>query len=671
VHHTKVSIRRWLAPAALVAMTAVAANVTVLGPLVPASATVSNGTGRHPVAAVHVASLAKNAEWARVVDSVPASGQVSLATALSAFAVAIGRVPGAVAPRGTVAPIESGTIAVDWVLSHWSQLTPSQQAAVLGDLGQSKSSAVAPMSKADTTPEVGGSLLLDTLIGSSTLSPNAACPSSDSAGAASYRAQVLPIEQDIAADTGVGYPDPVYLEVNTSNVQVDPGDDSSLMYTYGCSGSQPTTGSAATVDACVIHIQPRINGGGIGTYSSQDIHADLIHELTHCLLFEHFGGATYSFPAWYGEGIPTWVETELGGGDSTAEDYWQQYLVSPGLSLFTRTYTGLGFFVHLDETGTDVWHAIVPIGAALVASGNSNVAGWNAAAPTSKFLDSWGSGYAQGRYTGSAWSSIGPGLSEYQAPLAPADQVQDDIPVVVQSNAAATNIQPVDIDAQVVQVGSSSGAAGRVSLGRDQDVTLANAAGVNYCSDSTPCSCPTGSSNSGATFSPIVSGLQYATVTGGTSAATVTLTGESLKEFCSDASCIVGSFTVTDETSPTLGLVGGAAGATWTVRADGSWAIDWNGSAPLVSQDGSTVTYTGTQGGTTQLPKDPKATSGTLVFTNESGDAVAHNSDGTSEALPVAGSTTDMFSCQGDTVTVDVPDGIGDTLVTTLHRTGN
>jgi hypothetical protein len=669
VHHTKVGIRRWFALTALAAVTVVTTNVTVLGSHVPASATVSKGTGRHPVAAVHVASLAKNAKWARVVDSVPASGEVSLATALSAFAVAIGRVPGAVAPKGIVAPIESGTIAVDWVLSHWSQLTASQQAAVLGDLGQPKSSAVA--TKADATPEVGDSVLSDTLAGSSTPNPNAACPNSDSAGAARYREQVLPIEQDIAADTGVGYPDPIYLEVNTSNVAVDPGDDDSLMYTYGCTGGQPTTGSAATVDACVIHIQPRISGGGIGAYSSQDIHADLIHELTHCLLFEHFGGATYSFPTWYGEGIPMWVQAELGGGDSTSENYWQMYLVSPGIALFTRTYTGLGFFVHLNETGTDVWHAIVPIGAAFVASGNSNIAGWNAAAPTSKFLDTWGSGYAQGRYPGSAWSSIGPGLSEYRAPLAPADQVQNDIPVVVQSNATATNIQPVNIDAQVVQVGSSSGAAGRVSLGHGEDVTVANAAGVNYCSESTPCSCPTGSSNSDATFTPIVSGLQYATVTGGTSAATVTLTGESLKEFCSDASCIVGSFTVTDETSSTLGLVGGAAGATWTVKADGTWAIDWNGSAPLESQDGSTVTYTGTQGGTTQLPKDPKATSATLVFNNLSGDAVAHNSDGTSENLPVAGSTTDAFSCQGDTVTVDVPDGIGDTLVTTLHRTGS
>src|SRR5262245_26957346 len=57
--------------------------------------------------------------WQAVLGQIQEDGTVSADTALAAFAVAIGPVPGGTAPAGAADTIPSGTLAVSWVFSHW------------------------------------------------------------------------------------------------------------------------------------------------------------------------------------------------------------------------------------------------------------------------------------------------------------------------------------------------------------------------------------------------------------------------------------------------------------------------------------------------------------------------------------------------------------------------
>jgi hypothetical protein len=110
-------------------------------------------------------------------------------------------------------------------------------------------------------------------------------------------------------------------------------------------------------------------------------------------MFLKLGEAEYHLPDWYVEGAASWTMTVLGNGTTIESSFWLTYLNTPTWSLFQRTYSALGFFAHLAETGTDVWHKILPMGQAIVRGWNA--AGWQAAAPGQAFLDSWGPGSAR------------------------------------------------------------------------------------------------------------------------------------------------------------------------------------------------------------------------------------------------------------------------------------
>jgi hypothetical protein len=535
------------------------------------------------------------AAWQRALNQVGPDGTVSTAAALDAFALAIGPVPGVQPPPGPAEGIPSGTIAVQWVLGHWGQLTSAQQQAVRADLGVTMTTA------RDTAPATD---------------PTLPCQTGDVGDAAPYRAQAAAIESDIAAHAGDGPFSPdVYFSVNPRQLE----GKNTKMYTYGCTGAQPTT--AGPVTGCTIHINPL---AASGAYTPAELHDFLIHELTHCYLFLKLGPAYYTMPAWYVEGVPMWTMTVLGGGSSVESTYWLTYLNTPGRSLFARSYDALGFFTHLAETGTSVWPEIVPIGRAIITGGNA--AGWRAASPGETFLDSWGSGYTQGRYPGQAWQTSGPNLPHYQGPI-PEAPVKDGQTVQLTSAAASTGIEQVDLDAQVIQV--SGAGSGRLSLDGGTDTTLAQAAGTTYTTGSTH-SCPAGTADAGASLTPITSGLHYVSVTGGLSPGQVSVRGLSLASFCAHATaaaCLVGTWTSTrfQAANATVTEAGGA-GVVMRISADGATVIDFGHMAPVTltgSVQGDLV-FGGQVTGRLALPTGPPQ--GSHPWTPVPGSAIDYRS---------------------------------------------
>jgi hypothetical protein len=535
--------------------------------------------------------------WQRALNQVGPDGMVTAPDALDAFALAIGPVPGVQPPSGPAEAIPSGTIAVQWVLGHWGQLTSTQQHAVLTDLG------VATTTAQDSAPAAN---------------PAIPCQTGDVGDVAAYRAQLAGIENEIAAHAGDGPFSPdVYFSVNSKQL----AGQNTKMYTYGCTGAQPT--ATGPVTGCTIHINPLATSGA---FTAAELHDFLIHELTHCYLFLKLGAAYYSMPAWYVEGVPMWTMTELGGGSGLESKYWLQYLSSPTQSLFARSYDALGFFTHLTETGTSVWPRIVPVGQAIIKGGNA--AGWQAADPSSGFLDSWGSGYAEGRYPGQPWQTSGPNLPHYEGPI-PVAAVKDGQSVQLTSKAAGTAIEQVDVDAPVVVVKSDSD--GRLSLDGGADTTLAEADGTAYATGSgAPSACPAGSADAGTHLTPLSSGLHYLAVTGGLSPGQVTMQGMSLATFCGQAnaaSCIVGTWTSTlVQVSSAASSERGGAGVVMQISADGSTVIDFGHMAPIEISGSiqGQLSYGGEVSGRMLLPKGPAQ--GSYTWTPVPGSEVDYQS---------------------------------------------
>jgi hypothetical protein len=544
----------------------------------------SRGTGGQATAA-SVARPAPVSAWQQTLDRVGRRGKVSKATALSAFALAIGPMPGARRPAGPAQVIASGTVAVQWVLGHWGQLNGRQRRAVRADLGV----PARPAARTAATRRGPAATPARTELTSLDISeagtrpaapapaagPDLPCLAGDAGATGAYRSQLAGIESDIAAHVGAGPFSPdVYFSVNTAQLE----GAATKMYTYGCTGTQVT--ASGPVSGCTIHVNPAVSGGA---FPPAEVHDFLIHELLHCYLFLHLGAAYYQMPAWYVEGAAMWAMTELGSGSTIESKDWLAYLDTPSSPLFGRTYDALGFFVHLAETGTDVWHKIMPMGQAL--AGGGSAAGWRAAAPTPAFLDSWGSGYAQGRYPGTAWQTSGPHLPHYEGPV-PQASVDDGQTITVHAPATATAISHVDLDAQVVVLTDTGPGRpdGRLSLDDGADATLAQAAGTTYATGS-QASCPAGTADAGTPLTPISSGLHYVTVTGGLDAASVQVTGQSLASYCARtaAPCVVGTWTSAraQAADPSLFTEHGGAGVTMKVGADGSVSIDFDGMAPI------------------------------------------------------------------------------------------
>ena len=137
--------------------------------------------------------------WLKVLDQIQPNGTVSTATALDAFALAIGPLPGVTPPPGRTVRPDSGTLALDWVFAHWNQLSPAQQQTVLTDIGAQQNSAAPTQSQAQRLSPASSSAVHTA---AATTSPNLACLTADSAGAAFFRDELGGILNDFVTHFG-------------------------------------------------------------------------------------------------------------------------------------------------------------------------------------------------------------------------------------------------------------------------------------------------------------------------------------------------------------------------------------------------------------------------------------------------------------------------------------
>jgi hypothetical protein len=621
--------------------------------------------------------------WSRILDEVAEDGTVGLATALKAFAFAIHPLPDVATPADEPASrVPSGTVAVRWLLAHWTRLSAQQRSVAGQALGGAPTEPArglhgASLRRAPTpTPSAGR-----------TANPALLCQTSDAGDAGWYRARGDAAVPELARRWGRGLSAgfTVFYAVNTSQ------DGRSLMYAVPCRGTRQAGGRGA-ISGCTIHVNP---SAATKLASDAARRATLIHELAHCFLYDKLGGAYLTLPNWYVEGAPTWIESVLGGVELDATD-WGDYIVRPAVPLYRRSYDAVGFYAHLAQTGTDPWRRIDRIGAAMVAATGAgrNRAGWDAAGVTPAFLDSWGPSFAKGAYPGQPWNIVGPGIPDIKPPI-PARALGDNATVTVEAPAAAAGLVEIRPTAEVVEVRPAGAARGRFAVGVGVDMSLSEAAAVAFCAKPGGCECPEGTEGSGAPFTTLAGGPNYLGVTGGHQAATVAVVGLSLSEFCKRKRtvCLVGDW-VSDSSTFTLhgGTATGYAGARMRIDKTGALTMDLDGMGPVVfTMPGAydaTVRYTGQVTATVVLPS-AGATSGTWRVTGGDYSDVSGTAriDGPISVTvgPVslrelagiggAGASGPPFeaqrwTCQNDRLTLSPPDGSPLAGVWRMHRAG-
>jgi hypothetical protein len=616
--------------------------------------------------------------WHDTLNRIGPDGTVDVATALSAFSLAVGKVPGASVPAGRVETIGSATIAVSWVFAHWAELTAEQHAAVLAALGAT-AVTTAPAAYIEAPVRAPAP----------TTSPNVACLTADSAGAAPYRTQLAGIESEISAHLGrpLTVDKAVFLSVNTKDIE-----QPSLMYTWACDNGKTATGK---ITGCTIHINPKTVGG---TFSDAEVRSFLIHEVTHCFLYDRFGMPYDAMPAWYVEGAPTFAMEVLGTSSTRLGSIWKDYLDTPTKPLAQRAYDGLGFFVHLAESGTDVWKSIDPIGAAMVGAGGAGTAaGWQAAGVRTEFAQSWGSGFVQGRYPGQAWTSTGPNLPPYR-PALDNGNLPNGGTLTLSSVPFAAAVSHLNVGATVVLVNPGPATGGRLSLGAGADTALG---GGPYCTLAN-CACPAGSPGADTRFEKMTPGEAFLGISGGDKGGSVTLVGQSLPDFCAKppVSCLVGQWTSVGFDIATAHITEhGGAGVKMHIDPKGNGTVVFTGMAPVTFTTTTSnpaitgqLTYAGTTTGVMKLPPGgassgqwesagPGTVSGLIATVQITSPfkaslppmdvaKLASGIAGAGDAVSKPELMSGTWTCTGDTLVTTAPPASGVTGTWTLTRTG-
>jgi hypothetical protein len=161
-------------------------------------------------------------------------------------------------------------------------------------------------------------------------------------------------------------------------------------------------------------------------------------------------------------------------------------------------------------------------------------------------------------------------------------------------------------------------------------------------------------------------GTTWLAETGDSTGASYSVTGG--PAICGGA-CMVGSWKIVNQSlSPNSNGESGGAGTTWTISPQGTLDIDYTGSAPVRTDQGSfTVTGGGVE--TVKLPTDAAATSGPWSATIVSEQTFA---DGQRQGADIGGVSTGTWSCRGAdmTVTATLGSGLPDAVLTLSRAPG-
>lgn len=485
------------------------------------------GGGSSPTPVASGAEQGLSQQWQSIFDQVGADGTVSTDTALQAFSLTFGALPGVSVPAGDAGVIGDGTFAVRWLVAHWADISAQQRSAAIGLLPD-----LAGLGGAASTPAAHLAALPAMVLVSGQHSD------------AFYTQLAQQEATDIAAKLGK----PLTLTVTAKLGQPQDAKDLAEAMPLDSNGEQQ--GKPAR---CAITVSA--SGDGL---AGDDLSQTMAHEVWHC--FEaQYGGFGKFFNAkaysWIVEGEAEWVgDTLYPNALNVAAKFWFRYLDHPDKPLFSRAYDAVGFYSQLGQSGVDVWSKLLPI---LTAPDNPtafDLAGGH----RDEFLDLWAAGLARTPGRGDAWDVTGPAIpAEIPAPQAFTIGDGASQPLSVKAYTNAWYGPAVSTDVITVTI---SGHA-RVSDETGKDYLVQGQS--TYCHTTTGCDCP--NQTTAVPMLALTGNDIFLAVTGGSTDTTGIVTGQSLQTYCTKKTTTKACELVTQQEASAL--VGVAFGPGRTILA--------------------------------------------------------------------------------------------------------
>jgi hypothetical protein len=440
--------------------------------------------------------------WEQVNAAIGPDGQVSTKTALQAFALAFGPLPGVSVPPGPTGEITSGTGALRWLVSHWGDISPAQQAAAI--VLEPGLRSLAP--SVPTHEPSGGHSLVEA-------KPLASKPKHPPAY---YTALAYSLAEEIEGHIGVKLRSTIDVAERPTAKSSSDADTIS----YNAAGRLHGTPAR-----CVVSVNPK------HSLSGDTLEMVVAHEVWHCFEAQIVGLDQFFskiYPrSWIREGEAEWVGYAL-RPQAQPDDFWEDYIDSPRQPLFARSYDAIGFYSHLADTGTDPWQALVPI----LQAGSDPDAFAAAGATSDRFLDTWASARFQNPSLGRNWLLAGPGLQTATGSEPQRLQVANAQSASFSAPAYANGVFQLVSSADITIVAVRGG--GHVRLGdtaNRRDYLVDANADTRFCTKPDGCACPPNSSYVGPPLTNIGSVILVA-LTAVPDDAYGAVTGQSLDRFC-------------------------------------------------------------------------------------------------------------------------------------------
>ncbi|MGZ4264204.1 MAG: hypothetical protein ACXVS6_08790 [Solirubrobacteraceae bacterium] len=431
-------------------------------------------------------------------------GDVDVRTALQAFSLSVGRLPGVRLPRGQLGLVDA-TAAYDWVMQDYKLLSARQQARVQRVLSILNRGT-------DQTHAAGLPRAVSTPAGN--------CPDGVTVQCVDDLMTANRAQAYYRTMLGLSGPLPpvtmVYCGVVCERL-------------LGFIKPAVVGAEAATTANCKIVLLPVGNG-----YTGADRRYVIAHEAFHCIQQDIVSGP---LPPWLSEGTPTWAGCQFEPRARRAVGapylHYANYAVTPDLpageimpQLFLRSYSAIGFFALMQNVGLDPWSRMRAMLTAGV--GGNNRAAYDAATMGDErtLLEDWAASYFRDA-RGPEWQLRGPcaPLPDARVPPKPL-LISNDSSFTKNARPYTVGTYTLDSQADLIHVTSTSGGNVRLDGGgvQDRHVTASY-----YCTAADGCRCPPGEQYEGPAFTRLTDSPQVLIgLTGGTDGVTATFEGQRL-----------------------------------------------------------------------------------------------------------------------------------------------
>jgi hypothetical protein len=447
-------------------------------------------------------------KYGRLFAQIGEDGTVSKEIALQAFSMAIAPLPGVAIPDGdppTALERMDGTFAIDWLMPYRDELTAEQRAAV--------DAALAP--SADAVP------LGDSGPGSSALSSALKAGVGPAVAAASPAVSEQVYDQALK-DARTFFQGPAAmnrpLKASLSRVIFNPQHESKELTAYAYTSVTPNVEGGIN---CEFHVEPEL--AVIADVKS--VQASMAHEMFHCFQDEllHDNGRTDAgMPLWIIEGQAAWAGEAALGPSNIGRGHWEYYLLTVDQSLFTRSYSAIGFYGHLQSVGISPWSVVDK----MLLAADSDSAFTASGAPAPGFMDTWASGLFRDSTINGWWNE--PGRWQTNAVTEPAHLIIGVGDTVTLSAKKVSN--------QIVRISATADVLEAQIKGHARshgNIDIVGLDGRWLCTrESKVCECPPGQVLKDSRFFEAQGPEFPVGVSGDLTSAGGTLTGHGMDEFC-------------------------------------------------------------------------------------------------------------------------------------------